>query len=201
MTEARGTPEPVREDGALVAAARAGDAEAFRILYERYSPAVLGFLSSRLGDHALAEDALQETFCKAHRALDRYDAARPFGPWIGAIAENAGHDQERRRKVRAMRSIGAEDQPLDATVDHIRVVTRREREEIVRTALTALPPDPRSVLLLRYQSGLTQREVAEKLGCSLRTAQTREETALELLLSLLDTRRKKTTTSGKEAAP
>src|SRR5947209_14085140 len=86
------------DDLALVVASRDGDERAFRKLYDRYAPAVLGFLVHRLGDHALAEDALQEAFCKAYRALDAFDPKRRFGPWISTIAENVSIDFYRRRK-------------------------------------------------------------------------------------------------------
>jgi RNA polymerase sigma-70 factor (ECF subfamily) len=174
-------------DLVLILAARGGDQDAFRQLYERYAPAVLGFLVHRLGDHALAEDALQEAFCKAYRALDTFDARRRFGPWISTIAENVSVDVYRRRsKLEAsLREDLAAEGP-----DTLRLVAERESEEILRAALKVLPDPAREILLLRYRNGMTQSEVATQLGCSVRTVQTREATALELLISMLDARRK-----------
>ncbi|MBI3725097.1 sigma-70 family RNA polymerase sigma factor, partial [bacterium] len=171
------------EDQALAKKARDGDHDAFRVLYERYAPAVLGFLRNRIGDAAFAEDALQETFLKAHRSLDSYDRSRPFGPWIGTIADNVARDHFRRKRPRG--ALPLEEEPV-AKIDLSQTAARREGEAIVRAALAALPDEPRAVLVFRYQKGMTQREVSEQLGCSLRTAQTREETALALLATLLD---------------
>jgi RNA polymerase sigma-70 factor (ECF subfamily) len=172
-----------------VIAAREGDNSSFRKLYERYAPAVLGFLVHRLRDHALAEDALQETWVKAHRALDAFDTKRRFGPWISTIAENVAIDIFRRRAKRESALHGDPSTPLREG-DPVRIVVEREREEIVRAALKVLPEPAREILLLRYRHGRTQAEVAAQVGCSLRTAQTREAAALELLVSMLDARRK-----------
>lgn len=174
-------------DLALIVAARDGDEAAFRQLYERYAPAVLGFLAHRLGDHALAEDALQEAFCKAHRALDTFDAKRRFGPWISTIAENVAIDIHRRR--RKHEATLREDLAAEGT-GQLRIVAERESEEIVRAGLKVLPDAAREILVLRYRHGHTQADVASQLGCSVRTVQTREAAALELLLSMLDARRK-----------
>ncbi len=186
QTRPRPADEPEAEDGPLVVAAREGDNASFRKLYERYAPAVLGFLVHRLRDHALAEDALQETWVKAHRALDAFDTKRRFGPWISTIAENVAIDAFRRRAKRE----SALHENLAQEGDPVRVVVEREREEIVRAALKVLPEPAREILLLRYRHGRTQAEVAAQVGCSLRTAQTREAAALELLVSMLDARRK-----------
>lgn len=184
----RGAPAPsgAEDDGPLVVASREGDHDAFRRLYERYAPAVLGFLAHRLRDHALAEDALQETFCKAFRALDTFDTKRRFGPWLSTIAENVAVDAYRRRR-RVEPSL-REDLPKDG--EQLRVVAERESEELVSAALKVLPEAPREILILRYRHGVTQSEIAVRLGVSVRTVQTREAAALELLVSMLDARRK-----------
>ena len=174
------------QDAPLVQASRRGDHEAFRRLYERYAPAVLGFLAHRLRDHALAEDALQETFTKAYRALDTFDTKRRFGPWLSTIAENVAIDAYRRR-VRVEPSL-KDDLAKDG--EQLRIVADRESEEIVGAALKVIPEGPREILILRYRHGVTQADIAERLGCSVRTVQNREAAALELLVSLLDARRR-----------
>ncbi len=173
------------DDGPLVQASRRGDHDAFRRLYERYAPAVLGFLAHRLRDHALAEDALQETFTKAFRALDTFDTKRRLGPWLSTIAENVAIDTHRRR-ARVEPAL-RDDLPKDG--EQLKVVAARESEELVAAALKVLPEAPREILLLRYRHGITQSEIAGRLGVSVRTVQTREAAALELLVSMLDARR------------
>jgi RNA polymerase sigma-70 factor (ECF subfamily) len=188
-------PQPVVDEAPLVRQARAGDHDAFRVLYERYAPALLGLLASRLGDRDGAEDALQETFAKAYRALGVFDDARPFGPWIAAIAENVAIDHLRRRG-RTARPAEIRDDALVTPAEQVQVASRREGEEIVRAALAGLPPEARAVLLLRYQRGLTQRDAADALGVSLRTVQTREGEALARLAVLLEARRTKARGAG-----
>jgi RNA polymerase sigma-70 factor (ECF subfamily) len=187
LSSPKGKEEPGPGDADLVVRARQGDADAFRVLYERYAPAVLGFLRHRLGDHALAEDALQDTFVNAYRALVSFDLRRPFGPWVATIAENLAVDRFRRRSLEPRSLAPADEAPVNA--DPGAAAAAREREEVVRAALSGLEPGPRRVLLLRYQRGLSQRATADELGCSLRTVQTREEAALEALAALLDERR------------
>jgi RNA polymerase sigma-70 factor (ECF subfamily) len=177
---------PIEPDAAVVERVLAGDGAAFRTLYERYAPAVLGFLASRVEDHALAEDALQEAFCRAFAALPTYDARRAFGPWVATIAENVANDELRRRRPRKGRGYGPKEA---AGADPSRIASRLEREAVLRAALTALGPEPRRVLLLRYERGLTQRETSIELGCSVRTVQTREQEALDTVLRLLEERR------------
>ncbi len=174
-------------DASIVERVLAGEHAAFRFLYERYAPAVLGFLASRVEDHALAEDALQEAFCRAFAALATFDRTRGFGPWVATIAENVAKDHFRRR--RSMKGLGDHDRKDGGAHDPLRVASRREREEVLRAALTALAPEPRRVLILRYERGLTQRETSIELGCSLRTVQTREQEALEKVLALLEDKR------------
>lgn len=191
LSQPAGKEDPGPTDAELVVRARQGDQDAFRVLYDRYAPAVLGFLRHRLTDHALAEDALQDSFCKAYRALVSFDLKRPFGPWIATIAENVATDRFRRKSLEPV-SLGDADSRTAGEADPTKAASQREREERLRAALSGLEPGPRRVLLLRYQGGLTQRAVADELGCTVRTVQTREEEALEALVLLLDERRART---------
>ena len=126
-------------DAALAGRALAGEHDAFRELYERYAPAVLGLLASRTEDHMLAEDALQEAFLKAHAALATFDATRSFGPWLAAIAENVARDFWRRAKVRgAIIAMGTgeiaalldEGKPAEATCEFCNTAYAVEEPEL-----------------------------------------------------------------------
>lgn len=196
MLAAASTHPDAETDAAIVARVLAGDGAAFRTLYERYAPAVLGYLTSRIEDHALAEDALQEAFSRAYGALATYDRARAFGPWVATIADNVAKDEFRRR--RSAKWPGGRDDKDAGGSDPQRIASRREREDVLRAALTGLGPEPRRILILRYERGLTQRETSLEIGCSVRTVQTREQEALEMVLRLLEERRAART---KEARP
>src|SRR5947207_1138947 len=81
---------------------------AFRAHYERHKTEVFGFLICLLRDEALAEDALQEAFLRAYRALDQYDPERSFRSWLFQIARNVALDAIRlERKHEKLREATA----------------------------------------------------------------------------------------------
>lgn len=144
-------------DRALVLRARGGDQEAFRALYDLWSPPVLGLLRHLLrGDRARAEEALEETFVRAFAALGQFDVERPLGPWIKEIARNVVRDGQ-RAEVGALRR-------FDATADwkfaeleserkvavgggSIRVIERRSQRGDRGTLGVKLEPEPGELVL------------------------------------------------------
>lgn len=95
----------------LVAAAQAGDRDAFGQLYARYQPAVAGFLGARLANRCDAEDLTSETFCKALSRIDSVSDqgnGRDLGPWLTTIARNLLFDRAKSARVR-----------LDAPTDQV----------------------------------------------------------------------------------
>jgi RNA polymerase sigma-70 factor (ECF subfamily) len=173
-----------RDDAALVARARDDRAAlqgSFRALYQRHAGRVLRFLRAQTGSEERAKDCLQETFLRLYHALDRYDAARPFGPWLLGIARNVAQDMLRREQVRATDPLPVElpasrvDAPVPAAV------AQREVSTLVQQAVGKLPDREREVFLLRQVEGLTFVEVADALGCSVRTAKYRMRAAVDSL--------------------
>ncbi len=174
-----------RDDAALVARARDDRAAlqgSFRALYQRHAGRVLRFLRAQTGSEERAKDCLQETFLRLYHALDRYDASRPFGPWLLGIARNVAQDLLRREQVRATDPLPVElpasrvdDAPVPAAV------AQREVSTLVQEAVGKLPDHEREVFLLRQVEGLTFVEVADALGCSVRTAKYRMRAAVDSL--------------------
>ena len=106
-----------------------------------------------------AEDVVQEAFVRAYQALDRFNLAQAFGPWLNRIVANAALDLARRRKVRATDELneslaGSFRDPGEA--DELR---RRLRE-----ALAQLPERMRSVLVLHDIEGFAHAEIGQMLG-------------------------------------
>src|ERR671920_2396455 len=82
----------------LVARVRAGDEEAFRLIFDRYSRPILGFIFDMVGDRALAEDLAQETFVRAFRGLQTLREETKLSTWLFGIARNCAREQLRNRR-------------------------------------------------------------------------------------------------------
>src|SRR5580658_5083444 len=86
------------EAGSAVERARSGDSDAFRLLVEQHSRAVFRLAFRMTGNEQDAEDVVQETFLRAYRQLDKYEARASFSTWLYRIASNYSLDLIRMRK-------------------------------------------------------------------------------------------------------
>ena len=139
--------------------AKAGDQDALRFLYLRYADNVYGYVCSIVRDEHEAEDVTQMIFAKLITALERYEPRSvPFSAWILRVAHNASIDH-----VRSRRAIPDEEvRGTEVEADDI----GRDRGSALRTALAALPPDQREVLVLRFIAGMSPGEIADRMGRS-----------------------------------
>lgn len=145
----------------IVAAARSGDREAMRELYERYAARVRAHVLRILGDEHDADDVTQQVFAKLLTELDRYQPGEArFVAWVLRVAHNAAIDHLRRARAVPCEEVGE----LDARDD-----AADEALASLRTALASLPPDQRDVLLLTHLVGLSPAEIAVHLGRSVRS--------------------------------
>jgi RNA polymerase sigma-70 factor (ECF subfamily) len=161
---------------------RVGDPEAVRAVYRRYAGAVHTVARSVIGaDEELCADVVQQTFVKAWRAAHTYDGDRDLAPWLYAIARRTAIDALRseRRPTR-----GDHEQEVDAAVLTRSFEDTWEAFE-VRTAVDGLPPDEREVARLTHLEGLTQTEVATRLGLPLGTVKSRGHRAHRRLAAAL----------------
>jgi RNA polymerase sigma-70 factor (ECF subfamily) len=149
-------------DASLVTLATAGDAEAFGHLLERYAPAVRRITRAVLENPDDADDAAQEAFLSAWRHLGRYDARRPFGPWLMRIALNAAYDARRRRSVRTTEPL--QDQAAGSGATPEVAADRALLRDRVRGALQQLPERRRLALVLYDAEGYSHREIGEMLS-------------------------------------
>jgi RNA polymerase sigma-70 factor (ECF subfamily) len=150
--------------------ARAGDAEAFRGIVEAYSRPLWKAAFRVLGDAEAAEDAVQETFLRAWKALDRFDERAVLSTWLYRIAINAAIDL---RRERGRRQTFAGPLPEDfhgqVTVkasepDQHRQAFGRELIARAREVIAGLPESERTAILLRHFEGCTTAEIAHVLG-------------------------------------
>ena len=163
-------------DRALVERCQAGDSAAFGNLYARYYERLLRFCLRRLNDRHEAEDAAQEAFARAWKALPRFAGERRFYPWLTVIAGNICTDMLRRRS----RSTPTDDMELTAQRP-VGVVAEDTSEELVlaavdgelvNRALDRLSTRHRHVLAMREGSGWTYQQIADHEGVEIGTIET-----------------------------
>jgi RNA polymerase sigma-70 factor (ECF subfamily) len=180
-------------DGTLVAQVAQGDSAALEALYDRYASRVLGISLKIVGDQALAEDILQETFWRVWQSAGTYQPQLgAFTGWLFRIARNLSIDAYRRRNVRPQTAMTAEesDSILDETPDPNTDVAEQAQSILtsrqVRKALASLPGVQRQVIELAYFYGMTRQEIAEATGEALGTIHTRARLALQKLRGELE---------------
>jgi RNA polymerase sigma-70 factor, ECF subfamily len=160
----------------------------------RYAPKVFGLCFSLLGNHADAEDASQEAFLKAFRAIGTYRDQASFSTWLYRITNNACIDLARQRARRPWVSMDAEIEEEDGGIafqvadesplQDERIAAKWSAEK-VREAIGALPDGFRTVLLLRDIEGLSYQEVAVVLGIREGTVKSRLARARGALVKVL----------------
>jgi len=156
------------EDADLAVRAHAGDREAFGELVGRYAGQARRVARAVLGNETDADDAAQDGFLAALRNLGRYDANRPFGPWLMRIVSNAATDRRRRRKVRATEQVPAQTPYAGAGPEAL--TTRREFHAALQAALATLPERRRKAVVLFDVEGYSHDEVAAILKIPVGTA-------------------------------
>jgi RNA polymerase sigma-70 factor (ECF subfamily) len=136
------------DDGELIARFRAGDAHALEALLQRYEAPLFQFLVGLLRDHHQAEDALQETWCRALTHLDGVDCAHLRG-WLFTVAYHQAMLARRRQKGRAAAAGAAQEQRVDPAPGP--VVAAEQSEELLRLRelLERLPERQREVIRQR----------------------------------------------------
>ena len=178
------------DDELLVRRVVERDADAFAQLYDRHGSLVYSVALRVLADSALAQDMAQDVFLRLWRTPGAYDPARGrFVNWLVSVTRNRAVDEVRARGRRRLREVGdlpgGEDPPDGRAADpHLAALQAAERESVQR-ALLLLPEEQRQVLELAYWRGLTQQEIAERLGQPLGTIKTRTRLAMKKLRAAL----------------
>lgn len=132
----------------------------------------------RHDEHA-ARDALQETFLRFWKSLPTFQQGRPLRPWLLRIGRNVSLDMWKRASSKAERGLDEMGELVESTEPGpSELATQRETAAVLRRVVLDLPADQRAVFLLKHDEGLTYTQVAETLGCSVRTAKYRMKAAL-----------------------
>ena len=173
-------------DNDLLHALARGDEAALAAIYDRYHLILFGLILRILHDRAEAEDVLQEVFLQVWRRAGDFDEARGRAfTWLVTIARSRALDRLRSAGSRARLTEGAAQTPRDDVSDAALDALKSETSAIVREALAELPDEQRRTLFLAYFEGLTQVEIAARLGDPLGTVKTRMRSGLIKLRELL----------------
>jgi RNA polymerase sigma-70 factor (ECF subfamily) len=170
--------DPDRDDAARL---RRGDTAGLAGLMARHQDRLLRYLLRLVGDEAVAEDTFQQTWVQVAERVGRYDASRPFGPWLFTVARNLALDHLRRRRPESLDDVDEPAAPAGVESDPLTRAVARERTGRVAVALQALSPLDREVLCLRFEEDLALPELAQTLGVPMPTAKARLYRALARL--------------------
>ena len=182
------------EDEVLVGRLRGRDLGAFEALYDRYADLVLSVALRVVGDRHVAEDVMQDVYLQLWRRPEQFDAARgSFRTWLLSIARNRSID-ERRAVARRLRhaapaSRTGEEEAIEDTDrrgDPAAASVFADERAAVKAALAAIPGEQRIAIELGYFGGLTQQEIAVRLGEPLGTVKTRIRLGMRKLRAALE---------------
>jgi RNA polymerase sigma-70 factor, ECF subfamily len=181
------------EDFQLIEASRAGDESSFANFVNRYSSAVYHFANRYVREPHDADDITQETFVRAWKHLDSFDATKNVKTWLFTIAKNAALDMIKKKKPMSFSKIAVAESELEAYLAPYIASGEMPEEAIDQAllrgdmdqALNKLPASYRAVLALRYQDELKFREIAETLSEPIDTVKSKHRRGLALLKDLL----------------
>jgi RNA polymerase sigma-70 factor (ECF subfamily) len=147
-----------------------GDADAFRLIFERYSRPVISFIYDMVNDRVLAEELTQETFVRAYRAIHTMRAETKLSTWLFGIARNVARESLRAR-ARASNHVDLTDKSVMDLSDKkpvpVEGLLSKELNELIRRSLAALDEDKRLVFTLKVLHQCSYEEIAAITGFSL----------------------------------
>jgi len=161
------------DDTDLVRRIRAGDAEALRLVVERYQERIFALIHGIVRDAHEVEDVAQEVFLKVFTRIEAFDGRSQFFTWLYRVAINAAKDHVKKRVRRPAAPLEEADALPGGAEGPDAGAARGETARLVRAAIDELPVRYREVLALRELEGLSYDEVAQVLGISIGTVESR----------------------------
>jgi RNA polymerase sigma-70 factor (ECF subfamily) len=148
----------------LVRLCLGGSKEAFDELIRRYHSPIFGYTASKIKDQLQAEDVVQEVFLRAYTSLPRFKGPG-FAGWLFKIAKHicqkwlrdTARRISRETKATLLHKTGSQDQPSEHSID-------REAVQLLREAIVGLPDHWRMALFMKFDTGMSLREIAARLG-------------------------------------
>ena len=179
-------------DEELVARSQSGDLESFNQLVVRWERPIYALAYRVIGREEDARDVAQESFLRAFRALGGFKGEAKFSSWLYRITLNLCRDwirRERRTPVAQapegvdLIELASESTPVESIED---LVSRKELGRAVARAMSSLPEEQRTAIILKEYQGLTFQEIADLLDCPLSTVKTRLYQGLSVLRRQLE---------------
>jgi RNA polymerase sigma factor (sigma-70 family) len=167
-------------EGELVARAKRGERDAYEEIVRRHQSIAFRTALVITGSAADAEEAAQDAFVKAHRALGRFREDAPLRPWLLTIVANEARNRVRAagRHERLALRVAEERRPGGAVPSPEAALLDFEQREELLSAVAALPEADREAIACRYFLELSEAETASVLGCPRGTVKSRLSRAL-----------------------
>jgi RNA polymerase sigma-70 factor, ECF subfamily len=173
------------EDRELVERSKAGDTEAFGVLYTHYLTPIYRFIFFRVEDEPVAEDLTEEVFIKAWEALPRYSIGEyPFVTWLYRIARNTIVDYHRKTKHAPLSEVALRLLRVPGSTPEEHAEMQRNAS-LLTEALGKLTEEEQQVVVLRFVEELTHQEVGAIMGKSEGACRVIQHRALTNLHALL----------------
>ena len=176
---------PSPEDTVLIRAFQADDKAAFDNLVLRYQDKVFGLCYRFLGEYEDASDCAQETFVKVYRSLKGFGFRSAFSTWLYRITVNVCKNRLTSKQYRVSRRMVRLDDPgdpasgiypveiSDESLSPAEEGERRERQVLIQKAIDSLPPEQKTVVVLRDIEGFSYAEIAGITGANLGTVKSK----------------------------
>jgi RNA polymerase sigma-70 factor (ECF subfamily) len=171
-------------DRELVAKAKRGDRDAFGELVSRHQQQVYHMALRMVRNREDAEDIAQDAFVSAFEKLDTFKGTSSFRTWVISIALNRARNLLRDNPPE--RSVELPYSARAATQDPLEALEGRERQELLESAIDALPPKQRMTLLLRVQEEMSHKEIGQALGTSTGTSKANYHFAVSRLREVME---------------
>lgn len=157
-------------EAAAVTQVLAGDREAFRVLVDAHSRSIFNLAFRMTGNQQDADEVVQETFLRAYKNLDKFEARSKFSTWIYRIAVNRCLDMLEKKQITGDYTISDDADPEEHTIQVAstdagpeRQLLSREANEKIASAMKLLTPTERIAFTLRHMEGQSIEEISKTL--------------------------------------